>query len=79
VSRQQVPATTYTEHKMEKHCDECGSSRFRTSRFRLSDLPRLFLFQSPIRCLDCRRRSHASVLWVLDKKRERAKRMQTPR
>ena len=62
---------------MEKLCDRCGSSRFRTSRLRLSDLPRLFLFRYPVRCLVCRRRSYAPALWILDRKLKKARKVQT--
>jgi hypothetical protein len=59
---------------MEKNCGECGSSRFRLSRFRLSDVPRLFAFRYPVRCVLCQKRSYASIPWVLEHRRRRAKR-----
>lgn len=58
---------------MERNCAACGSSRLRLSRFRLSDIPRLFAFQYPIRCVSCLDRSYASIPWVLEYRRKRAK------
>ena len=43
------------------HCLWCGSSRLRTSPLRVSDLPRLFLLQQPVRCHFCNERDYASV------------------
>ncbi len=34
-------------------CRRCGSPDFRTSRFRLQDLHRLFFLQLPVRCRSC--------------------------
>lgn len=61
---------------MEKNCDACGSTRFRVSRFRVSDVPRLFILRYPIRCLICHRRTYASMSWVMEFKHKRAKRKQ---
>lgn len=38
------------------NCPHCGTPRFRDSRVRLTDIPRLFLLQVPVRCLLCRER-----------------------
>jgi hypothetical protein len=59
---------------MEKNCIACGSNRLRLSRFRLSDLPRLLAFQYPIRCVSCQERAYASLPWVMEHRRKRAKR-----
>jgi len=59
---------------MEKNCATCGSTRFRVSRLRLSDVPGLFALRYPIRCMLCMERSYASFPWVLKHKRKRAKR-----
>ena len=42
-------------------CADCYSSDFRLSRFRLHDLPHLFIFQYPIRCRICNMRGYASL------------------
>lgn len=55
-------------------CRNCGSSDFRTSRFRKSDLSRLFLFQLPVRCRSCQERAFVfvqSFLKVRQEERER--------
>jgi len=38
------------------NCPHCGTPQFRDSRVRLTDIPRLFLLQVPVRCLLCRER-----------------------
>ena len=58
---------------MEKSCGACGSGRFRVSRFRFSDLPKLFAFQYPIRCMTCQERTYASVPWVVEHRRSRTR------
>lgn len=60
---------------MDKSCDACGASRFRISRFRLTDLPRLFVLQYPVRCVVCQQRSHGSLNWVLELKRKRSRKL----
>ncbi len=62
---------------MERHCDVCGSTRFRISRFRVTDVPRLIGFRYPVRCISCHERTYAPVSWVLEYKRKRARRKQT--
>ncbi len=42
-------------------CPSCGSSHFRLSRLRFSDLFHLFLLRYPVRCRLCRERSHVSL------------------
>jgi hypothetical protein len=59
---------------MEKNCDGCGSRRFRISRFRLADVPWLFLFRYPVRCVECEQRSYGSARWVLELRRKKANR-----
>jgi hypothetical protein len=59
---------------MEKICDACGSRRFRISRFRLADVFWLFLFQYPVRCVECEQRSYGSLPWVVELRRKRARR-----
>ncbi len=48
------------------NCIYCGSSKIRTSRFRLKDLVRLLLFQFPVRCRACNERDYAGFLLVLN-------------
>lgn len=43
-------------------CSLCGSSKFRPSHFRLTDLRRLLGFQWPVRCRNCQTRDFAE-LW----------------
>jgi hypothetical protein len=42
-------------------CVDCGSSSFRLSRFRWTDLERLALLQYPVRCRNCRRRTFVGL------------------
>ncbi len=42
-------------------CPSCGSSHFRLSRLRFSDLFHLFILRYPVRCRLCRERSHVSL------------------
>ena len=58
---------------MKKNCETCGATRFRVSRFRLSDVPQLFIFRYPVRCLYCQERTYASFPWVLELRRKRGK------
>jgi hypothetical protein len=59
---------------MEKNCFACGSSRFRLSRFRLSDFPRLLALQYPVRCVSCQERSYAPLPWIVEHKWKRSRR-----
>jgi hypothetical protein len=59
---------------MEKHCGACGASRLRPSRFRLSDIPLLFAFRYPVRCLECMQRSSATFSWVMGYRRRKGTR-----
>jgi hypothetical protein len=43
------------------NCPHCGTPRFRDSRIRLTDIPRLFLLRVPVRCLLCRERFSISM------------------
>ena len=43
------------------NCHFCGSSRLRYSRFRVSDLPYIFLIRLPVRCRNCQARSY---IWI---------------
>ena len=47
-------------------CLHCGSTSFRTSRFRPADLPRLLLFQYPVRCRTCRERDFAGLMLAMN-------------
>jgi len=46
---------------MEDYCYFCGSSEFRTSHFRPSDLPHSLVLRFPVRCLNCGQRTYASL------------------
>jgi hypothetical protein len=46
---------------MGMYCNLCGSPNIRNSRFRPSDLPRLLLMQSPVRCRSCDGRYFAGI------------------
>jgi len=63
---------------MKKTCDACGASRFRLSRFRFADVPLLFAFRYPVRCLECKERSYASVSWAFSYQRRRRGRHRWP-
>jgi hypothetical protein len=57
------------------NCPYCGTPKFRTSRMRLVDIPRLFLLQFPVRCRLCRERFHVGLslaLHLLQSQRVRA-------
>lgn len=62
---------------MQINCGVCGSTRFRISRFRVSDVPRLLALRYPVRCVSCHQRTYASVSSVLELKRKRARRKQS--
>jgi hypothetical protein len=47
------------------NCPYCGTPKFRTSRVRFSDLPRLALLQFPVRCRLCRERFHVGISLAL--------------
>jgi hypothetical protein len=47
------------------NCPYCGTPKFRTSRVRFSDLPRLALLQFPVRCRLCRERFHVGLSLAL--------------
>jgi hypothetical protein len=47
------------------NCPYCGTPKFRTSRVRLADLPRLALLQYPVRCKLCRERFHVGLSLAL--------------
>ena len=42
-------------------CPYCGTPKFRISRIRFGDLPRLALLQFPVRCKSCRERFHVGL------------------
>jgi hypothetical protein len=57
------------------NCPYCGTPKFRTSRVRFADLPRLALLQFPVRCRLCRERFHVGIslaLHLLQSERVRA-------
>ena len=47
------------------NCPYCGTPKFRTSRVRFSDIPRLALLQFPVRCRLCRERFHVGISLAL--------------
>ena len=47
------------------NCPYCGTPKFRTSRVRFADLPRLALLQFPVRCRLCRERFYVGVSLAL--------------
>jgi hypothetical protein len=58
------------------NCPYCGTPKFRTSRVRFSDIPRLALLQFPVRCRLCRERFHVGIslaLHLLQSQRVREK------
>jgi hypothetical protein len=46
-------------------CPSCGSTHFRLSRLRFSDLLHLLILRYPVRCRLCRERSHVSFAKAL--------------
>ncbi len=58
---------------MGKNCYECGATRFRISRLRISDVPRLFILRYPVRCVSCHTRTYASISGIMAYKRKRAR------
>jgi hypothetical protein len=47
------------------NCPYCGIPKFRASRVRFSDIPRLALLQFPVRCQLCRERFHVGISLAL--------------
>jgi hypothetical protein len=47
------------------NCPYCGTPKFRTSRLRLTDVPRIALLQFPVRCRLCRERFHVGISLAL--------------
>jgi len=47
------------------NCPYCGTPKFRTSRMRIADIPRLALLQFPVRCRLCRERFHIGISLAL--------------
>jgi hypothetical protein len=47
------------------NCPYCGTPKFRTSRVRFSDIPRLALLQFPVRCRLCRERFYVGFSLAL--------------
>jgi hypothetical protein len=45
------------------NCPSCGTPKFRISRVRLADIPRIALLQYPVRCRLCRERFYVG-LWL---------------
>lgn len=52
-------------------CPSCGSTHFRLSRLRFSDLLQLFILRYPVRCRLCRERSHVSFAKAMHKHKSR--------
>jgi len=42
-------------------CPYCGTPKFRTSKLRIGDFPRLALLQFPLRCKVCRERFYGGL------------------
>ena len=42
-------------------CKQCGSTKFRTSHLRGSDVSRLFQLRYPVRCRACQERDYAAI------------------
>ncbi len=51
-------------------CNLCGSTTFRLSRLRVSDLPRMVFLQYPVRCRICYKRGFTSLLLAWRMRRE---------
>lgn len=49
---------------MSCKCDYCASNHYRLSRFRVSDILNLVLFQYPIRCLNCGERTYVNLFQI---------------
>jgi DNA-directed RNA polymerase subunit RPC12/RpoP len=60
---------------MSISCRDCGLSDFRPSRFRKEDVPRLLLFQLPVRCTTCQSRAFVPLPEFLALKRARKARL----
>ena len=71
-----VPSHSLGVDQMEKNCAACGSTRFRISRLRVSDVPQLLILRYPIRCKACHKRTYASMSWVMGYKHRLAKQKQ---
>jgi hypothetical protein len=52
-------------------CPSCASSDLRTSRFRRTDIRRLFLLKVPLRCRICRERYYAPLLETMAMRKTR--------
>lgn len=46
-------------------CILCGSTNFRLSRLRVSDLPRMVVLRYPVRCRDCHKRAFMGLPFAL--------------
>ncbi len=46
-------------------CPYCGTPKFRTSKLRITDFPRLALLQFPVRCKVCRERFYVGISLAL--------------
>jgi hypothetical protein len=60
---------------MELRCHDCGSTQFRRSHLRVSDLRKLIFLQFPVRCAVCYARRFAAIPAVLSIKQKPLKRM----
>src|ERR1035437_9874045 len=67
-------ALVATGAEVAKSCHSCGSTDFRLSRFRRSDLAKLIALLYPVRCLRCRERCFAPLLQALEYRRPGARR-----
>jgi hypothetical protein len=46
-------------------CQQCGSTKFRASRLRVTDLTKLLCLRLPIRCRSCSLRRYTNILEAL--------------
>jgi len=56
-------------------CNDCGSTQFRRSRLRMSDLRKLIQLRYPVRCTVCNARRFASIPVVLSIRQKPLKRV----
>ncbi len=50
-------------------CPHCGSAKFRASKLRVLDLPRLLILRYPVRCRICYKRKFVGILLAMKVRR----------
>ena len=60
---------------MDLRCNDCGSTQFRRSHLRISDLRKLILLRYPVRCTVCFARGFASISAALSIRQKPLKRV----